>query len=201
MSKGLHFAVAAGNEDQDACNVSPAGAKNPVTVGASTIADERAYFSNKGECVDVFAPGLNILSTWNQGTRSVNTISGTSMATPHVVGLLAYLLSIYGTKDFQVMDGVSPMRFGPSAERTAATEMQGTAARAFAAAVESIDALLPGVGAAALARFRQATGRTGTPDPGDESWMAWRREQVSHVVRRVFLVVVSIDLKTRWHNQ
>ncbi|PWZ00015.1 putative PRB1-protease B, vacuolar [Testicularia cyperi] len=103
VTSGMHFGVAAGNENQDACNVSPAGASNPVTVGASTVQDERAYFSNKGKCVDIFAPGLNILSTWNTGNTSVNTISGTSMASPHIVGLLAYLLSIYGTDDFKLL--------------------------------------------------------------------------------------------------
>ncbi|WFD21045.1 cerevisin [Malassezia caprae] len=97
---GMHFAVAAGNENQDACNVSPAAAKHAVTVGASTITDERAFFSNKGSCVDIFAPGLRVLSTWNEGPRSANVMSGTSMASPHVVGLMAYMLSIYGTEDF-----------------------------------------------------------------------------------------------------
>ncbi|CCV00614.1 unnamed protein product [Malassezia sympodialis ATCC 42132] len=100
VSVGMHFAVAAGNENQDACNVSPASAKHAVTVGASTIADERAFFSNKGSCVDIFAPGLGVLSTWNAGPRSTNVMSGTSMATPHVAGLMAYMLSIYGTEDF-----------------------------------------------------------------------------------------------------
>lgn len=71
-----------------------------MTVGASTLGDERAYFSNHGTCVDVFAPGLNILSTWTGSKTAVNTISGTSMASPHTAGLLAYLLSIYGTKEF-----------------------------------------------------------------------------------------------------
>lgn len=75
VASGMHFGVAAGNENQDACNTSPAGASNPVTVGASTIQDERAYFSNKGKCVDIFGPGLNILSTWNTGNNSVNTVS------------------------------------------------------------------------------------------------------------------------------
>ena len=103
---GLHFAVAAGNDNADACNYSPAAAKNAVTVGASTLADERAYFSNFGKCSDIFAPGLNILSTWNTGPYAVNTISGTSMASPHIAGLLAYFLSLQPDKDsaFAVAD-------------------------------------------------------------------------------------------------
>ncbi|BGP21763.1 autophagic serine protease Alp2 [Rhodotorula toruloides] len=92
VEDGLHFAVAAGNDNRDACSYSPAAAEGAITVGASTIADERAYFSNHGKCVDIFAPGLNILSIWNSGNRSVNTISGTSMASPHIAGLAAYML-------------------------------------------------------------------------------------------------------------
>ena len=95
VDAGLHFAVAAGNDNRDACSYSPAAAEKAVTVGASTLSDERAYFSNFGPCVDVFAPGLNILSTWIGHERAENTISGTSMASPHTAGLLAYLLSIY----------------------------------------------------------------------------------------------------------
>ena len=97
---GLHFAVAAGNDNRDACNYSPAAAEKPITVGACTLADERASFSNYGKCVDVFGPGLNILSTWIGSDTATNTISGTSMATPHTVGLLAYFLSIYPSATF-----------------------------------------------------------------------------------------------------
>lgn len=68
----------AGNDNRDACAYSPAASKGAITVGASTLGDERAYFSNFGKCVDIFAPGLNIQSIWNSGNRSINTISGTS---------------------------------------------------------------------------------------------------------------------------
>ncbi|KAJ1963026.1 proteinase B [Dipsacomyces acuminosporus] len=90
---GVHFAVAAGNDNRDACNYSPASSPNAITVGATTITDERAWFSNYGKCVDVFAPGKDILSTWIGSRYQTNTISGTSMASPHVAGLAAYFLS------------------------------------------------------------------------------------------------------------
>lgn len=96
---GIHFAVAAGNDNADSCNYSPASAENAVTVGASNLGDERAYFSNFGKCNDIFAPGLNIQSTWIGSKYAINTISGTSMASPHIAGLLAYLLSLQPAKD------------------------------------------------------------------------------------------------------
>lgn len=99
VDAGIHFAVAAGNDNADSCNYSPAAAENAVTVGASTLLDERAYFSNYGKCNDIFAPGLNILSTWIGSDHATNTISGTSMASPHIAGLLAYMLSLQPSKD------------------------------------------------------------------------------------------------------
>ncbi|OSS54641.1 hypothetical protein B5807_00015 [Epicoccum nigrum] len=99
VDAGIHFAVAAGNDNADSCNYSPAAAQNAVTVGASTLRDERAYFSNYGKCNDIFAPGLNILSTWIGSEHATNTISGTSMASPHIAGLLAYYLSLQPAKD------------------------------------------------------------------------------------------------------
>ncbi|KAF4955972.1 hypothetical protein FGADI_4145 [Fusarium gaditjirri] len=96
---GIHFAVAAGNDNADACNYSPAAASEPVTVGASALDDSRAYFSNYGKCTDIFAPGLNIMSTWIGSKYAVNTISGTSMASPHIAGLLAYYLSLQPAED------------------------------------------------------------------------------------------------------
>jgi cerevisin len=94
VKHGLHFAVAAGNDNADSCNYSPAAAEEAITVGASTLADERAYFSNYGTCNDIFAPGLNVLSTWIGSKYATNIISGTSMASPHICGLLAYFLSL-----------------------------------------------------------------------------------------------------------
>ncbi|KAG6012716.1 Subtilisin-like proteinase Spm1 [Claviceps pusilla] len=99
VKAGIHFSVAAGNDNADACSYSPAAAELPVTVGASGFDDSRAYFSNYGKCTDIFAPGLNILSTWIGSKYAVNTISGTSMASPHICGLLAYYLSLQPASD------------------------------------------------------------------------------------------------------
>lgn len=110
VKAGLHFAVAAGNENQDAANTSPASAELAITVGASTIADARAYFSNYGSTVDIFAPGLNIVSTYIGSDSATATLSGTSMASPHIAGLLTYYLSLQPGADseFFVSDkGVS----------------------------------------------------------------------------------------------
>ncbi|CCQ12842.1 Alkaline serine exoprotease A precursor [Pseudoalteromonas luteoviolacea B = ATCC 29581] len=92
VQTGLHVVVAAGNENQFACNSSPARAEKVITVGASTIRDKRADFSNFGACVDLFSPGESITSAWIGERNSLNTISGTSMASPHVAGAIALLL-------------------------------------------------------------------------------------------------------------
>ncbi|KAJ7188918.1 serine-type endopeptidase [Mycena filopes] len=105
VDSGLHFAVAAGNDNRDACSYSPAAAEKAITVGASTLGDERAYFSNHGKCVDVFAPGLNIQSTWTGSPTATKTISGTSMASPHVAGVIAYFLSLHPHKTFDPQMG------------------------------------------------------------------------------------------------
>lgn len=101
VKAGLHFAVAAGNDNADACNYSPAAAENAITVGASALSDARAYFSNYGKCVDIFAPGLNILSTYIGSDSATAILSGTSMASPHVAGLLTYFLSLAPSKGSQ----------------------------------------------------------------------------------------------------
>jgi subtilisin family serine protease len=92
VSAGVAVAVAAGNDGLNACNYSPARAKDAFTVGSSTSADARSSFSNIGTCVEIFAPGTSITAPWINGVNAVNTISGTSMASPHVCGALAALL-------------------------------------------------------------------------------------------------------------
>jgi subtilisin family serine protease len=89
---GVVLAVAAGNETVDACTESPSRAASAITVGATTSTDARASFSNYGSCVDIFAPGNNITSSWYSSTTATNTISGTSMASPHVAGVAALYL-------------------------------------------------------------------------------------------------------------
>ncbi len=89
---GVTVVVAAGNENQNACNVSPSRAANAITVGATTSTDARASYSNYGSCVDVFAPGSSITSTWYSSNTATSTISGTSMASPHVAGIAALYL-------------------------------------------------------------------------------------------------------------
>jgi subtilisin family serine protease len=91
-NKGVTMVVAAGNSNADACSYSPSSEPTAITVGATTSADARASYSNYGSCLDVFAPGSSITSAWYTSTTATNTISGTSMASPHVAGVAALAL-------------------------------------------------------------------------------------------------------------
>ncbi|GAB3152926.1 hypothetical protein GCM10027290_44760 [Micromonospora sonneratiae] len=89
---GVSYVVAAGNSNANACNYSPASVSTALTVGATDSTDTRASFSNYGQCLDLFAPGVSVLSAWYTSNTATNTISGTSMAAPHVAGVAARVL-------------------------------------------------------------------------------------------------------------
>jgi len=92
IASGVTYAVAAGNSNTDASNSSPARVGEAITVGSSTINDARSSFSNFGSVVDIFAPGSSIVSAWRTSDTATATLSGTSMASPHVAGVAARVL-------------------------------------------------------------------------------------------------------------
>jgi subtilisin family serine protease len=102
IASGVTYAVAAGNGDLfgnplDACTVSPARVGTALTVGATDDNDTRGWFSNFGTCLDTFAPGVAITSSWNGSDTDINTMTGTSMAAPHVTGVAALYLATHPT--------------------------------------------------------------------------------------------------------
>jgi subtilisin family serine protease len=104
IGKGVTVVVAAGNNSADACNYSPARVPAAITVAASTSSDGFASYSNRGSCVDIVAPGTSIQSAWHTSTTASNTISGTSMASPHVAGAVALYFQKFGAMSPVQMD-------------------------------------------------------------------------------------------------
>jgi subtilisin family serine protease len=112
IADGVAYAVAAGNGNrggvaQDACKSSPARVPDAMTISATDSNDRKASWANYGTCVDWFAPGVSITSSWNSSDLATNTISGTSMATPHTTGVAAlYLESNPSASPQQVRDAL-----------------------------------------------------------------------------------------------
>lgn len=106
IADGVVYAIAAGNSNRNACNFSPARTAQAITVGATTATDARASYSNKGKCLDLFAPGSSITSAWITSDTATNTISGTSMAAPHVAGVAALYLEGHNATPQQVRDAI-----------------------------------------------------------------------------------------------
>jgi subtilisin family serine protease len=101
VNSGVATAVAAGNDNSNACNYSPARAAAAITVGSTTSSDARSSFSNYGTCLDIYAPGSSIVSASNASDTGTTTMSGTSMASPHVAGVAALYLSANPTATAQ----------------------------------------------------------------------------------------------------
>jgi aqualysin 1 len=113
VAAGVTYVVAAGNDNIDACTRTPARVEPALTVGATTSSDARASYSNTGTCLDVFAPGSSVTSAWHTSDTATNTISGTSMASPHVAGVA--LLHLEGNRS------ASPAQVAAAVTGTATT--------------------------------------------------------------------------------
>ncbi|MFF7736510.1 MULTISPECIES: S8 family serine peptidase [unclassified Streptomyces] len=124
VAAGVTFAVAAGNESSDAGQGSPARVKEALTIASSTKDDKQSDFSNYGAVVDLYAPGSDITSAWNDSDEGTKTISGTSMATPHVVGAAAVYLA--GHKDATPDQVAKALTDGATADKIS-NPSQGTA--------------------------------------------------------------------------
>ncbi len=200
FADGITVIAAAGNSNVDACTVSPGSNKvSALTVGATTRTDSRATYSNFGSCLDMFAPGSEIVSAWHTGASATNTLSGTSMAAPHVAGLAArYLSAIPAASPSAVMTALidaatnnvvtSPGTLSPNklAFGSPSTIPSGNGATT---TVPGSTTLPPGTGTVATP---SVPGTTGTPIAlagAQSSWLEWTAASTGgspitgHVVR------------------
>ena len=93
VQAGMTVVVAAGNQGIDACGISPASVEEAITVGSIDRDDKRSGFSNWGACIDIFGPGTNVRSASNRNDTGYAYMGGTSMSSPHVAGLVTYLMA------------------------------------------------------------------------------------------------------------
>jgi subtilisin family serine protease len=191
VSAGVVMAVSAGNDyATDACTKSPAGTPNATTVGATTSSDARASYSNIGTCLDVFAPGSSITSAWYTSDTASNTIDGTSMASPHVAGIVALLLQRNNTL---TVDQVRAA-LQTSASVSGMTVKTPTAADSFGAGKVDAAAILASVGEDTSAY--SGTGDLEPPDGGGCALISDRKNRRrSNVLAWGFLLGVFLFLR------
>ena len=134
VASGVTYAIAAGNSNANACSSSPARVSQALTVGSSTNTDARSSFSNFGTCVDLFAPGSGITSAWYTSNTATMTISGTSMAAPHVAGAAAlYLATNPSAPPAPCMRRLSTTRASTSCRASARARRTASSTRSSAA--------------------------------------------------------------------
>lgn len=184
FADGITVVVAAGNSNVDACTTSPGSNKvSALTVGATTNTDARASYSNFGSCLDLFAPGSAITSAWYTSNSATNSLSGTSMASPHVAGLAArYLSAVPAASPSAVMSAIidaatnnvvtSPGTLSPNklafGSATAIPNSNGVTTT-----VPGSTTLPPGTGTESMPSVPGATGTPVALAGAQSSWLEW----------------------------
>ncbi len=168
ISRGVAVVVAAGNSAADACNYSPARVPAAITVAATTSTDARASYSNFGSCVDVFAPGSSVTSAWYTTATATATLSGTSMASPHVAGIAAVALAVNGAQSPSQLAAAIAASATPDVVTSGGTNSPNLLAYVFVGAEEPDTATAPSQPAApsATAQRRAISLSWTLPDDG-----------------------------------
>lgn len=219
FADGITVVVAAGNSNVDACTTSPSGNRvSTLAVGASNEADSRASFSNFGRCLDLFAPGTNIVSAGISSNNSTAIMSGTSMAAPHVAGLVARYLSGAPTASPSVVMDAIINAATPNAVSNAGTlsptslaygdpdtipSSPSTTTPNGSNAQPQVSTLEPGAGTADAPSVPGVTGKVTAIAENNSGWLSWISAMTggspitAHVVRvyknKVFVTQVFVD--------